>query len=198
MTPDATPTMQEIREALKDAIDEAGRYLRQYRRILGDHVLNPASAVSVQGAANVAESKQKTLRWLASLDVAELLADRDRPKGITEDDINLLLAEAAIYRSSYLGGGGEVLTDDDDTTREYAKADRLDDLAETLAPFCVPPLAELAQQCADCTDGVKYGHACNSCRGTGLWPPTRDGIRVRLLDAARIPSERPEGENQNG
>jgi hypothetical protein len=100
---------------------------------------------------------------------------------VTEADINLLLAEAAMLRSSYLGADGEMIEGDEDTTRMYQQADRFDDLAEMLAPYCVPPLAEFEQLCADCEDGQRWGHVCNACRGTALWPPTRDGVRLRLL-----------------
>jgi hypothetical protein len=102
---------------------------------------------------------------------------------LEEADINLLLANAAILRSSFLGGDCELIRDDEgsDYSRHYADADRFDDLAVKLAPFCVPPLAELEQECSDCDDGVAYGHRCLSCLGTALWPPTRDGVRVRLL-----------------
>lgn len=104
---------------------------------------------------------------------------------ITEAHINLLLAEAAMLRSSYLGGDGEVLPDEDEndsTQLMYRHADMFDDLAVALAPLAVPPLSEVEQQCADCEGGVKWERACNSCRGTGLWPlTTKDGVRLRLL-----------------
>jgi len=101
---------------------------------------------------------------------------------VTEADVNLLLAEAAMLRSSYLGGDATVIEGDESTTEMYRYADRFDDLAALLAPMCVPPLSEFEQQCADCEDGWKYNAVCPSCRGTRLWPPTKGGVRLRLLE----------------
>lgn len=137
------------------------------------YVADPTNGLLGWDAFNDAANKEQ-LRNQAAHALAAVLS-------VTHADINTLLAEAAMYRSSYLGYDGTVLDDDADTTRMYELADRLDDLAEKLAPFCVPPLAEFEQECADCDDGTAYGYACNSCRGTMLWPPTRDGERVRLL-----------------
>lgn len=100
---------------------------------------------------------------------------------ITEADVNLLLREAAVIRSSYLGGDAEVPPDDAECERMCRDADRFDDLAAFLAPLCVPPLAELEQECSDCEGGRAYGGVCRACRGTALWPPTKDGARLRLI-----------------
>lgn len=107
------------------------------------------------------------------------------PLVVAEADIDLLLAEAAMLRSSYLGADATVLEDsgpDDNTTDMYRNADRFDALAEKLAPFCVPPLADFRRECSDCTAGKKYSGTCTSCRGTALWPPVNpDGTTWRLL-----------------
>ena len=93
----------------------------------------------------------------------------------------MLLDEAATLRGSYLGADG-ALCDDAASRDAYDTADRFDDLAVKLLPFCRPPLKELERQCAYCDDGRRFGGPCLHCLGTGLLPPTRGGKRVRLAD----------------
>ncbi len=131
---------------------------------------------------NSIENRLNSIATEAAEAVAEArVATRSPALQVTEEVINVLLGEAAVFRRSYLGGDGKPIDDDDDAQRMYRTADLFDDLAEQLAPLCVPPLAEFEQACADCDDGTVYGRPCSSCRGTGLWPPTRDGVRFRLL-----------------
>lgn len=109
---------------------------------------------------------------------------------VDEEDINLLLENAAIIRASFLGGDGTFEQGDDpDDHQQFDQADRFDDLAAKLIPFCVPPLTPLERECAHCTDGVRWGSPCKDCLGTGLWPPTKDGVRLRLSDLRKVKAQ---------
>jgi hypothetical protein len=107
---------------------------------------------------------------------------------VSSSVIDLLLAEAAVLRRSYLGLNGEVMTDDATRIEKYRQADLFDDLAEHLLPHCDPPRATLARPCKDCHIGTLYRvtmtlypQRCIACRGTKVWPPIINNVRLRLL-----------------
>lgn len=90
----------------------------------------------------------------------------------TEDEVNICLEEAATIRRSYLGVNLERFENEEGGipyAERYKDEATLDALAAKLARLAG---IELELDCSDCDGtGEKWGHPCQACLGTGVWPP---------------------------